>query len=292
MSRVNVFTGQRYSVLLTTTAQDAGTTFYIRAAMVTKCWAWVSDEVTQTALGIIRVLDSTGGIPQGTPTTQDWQGDVPNNGTCVDHDRFSMPPLVPENVPTQVAGRGFFRFILGVPSNSPVDYDTVVDKTGFFVNSIFWRNYPWKPILNELVNPTTTIEQFNIADAEFNNAAWYDIVLVNQDVNPAISHPVHLHGAWDVRPSSELVKVTDLRWSFSHGHAHRRRGRRRSDRRPARRAPVQHAKPAQTRYRDRCGRSLCRCASPRRHPWRLAPSLVSFLSARCFVLMLRLATNL
>lgn len=174
--------------------QDAGTTFFIRAAMVTECWAWISDELTPTALGIVRVLSTTGGVPQGIPQTQDWQGDVPNNGTCEDHDRFSMVPLVPENVPAQVAGRGFFRFILGVPSNSPVDYDAVTDKTGFFVNSIFWRNYPWKPILQELINPTTSIEQFNIADAEFNNNAWYDLVLVNQDaVKPIISHPVHLH---------------------------------------------------------------------------------------------------
>lgn len=62
----------------------------------------------------------------------------------------------------------------------------------FFVNDANWKTYPYQPALHNLLpHGPGYLNDSEIAHVVYPNPEWYDLYLVNMD--PAISHPYHLH---------------------------------------------------------------------------------------------------
>ncbi|KAI9600807.1 hypothetical protein H4Q26_000600 [Puccinia striiformis f. sp. tritici PST-130] len=88
--------GQRYSVIVQTKEEDVDRNFYMRATMNSDCWAWVPNDIQDTALGILRLAHDDArpeNVSKARPDTQGWPQDFPQE--CIDID------------PSLMAGFGF-----------------------------------------------------------------------------------------------------------------------------------------------------------------------------------------
>lgn len=104
--------GQRYSVILDTRGDQAGSSFFLRAAMDTDCFAWLAPgmNTTQgnTALAVITVTtdpDTRSAAPATQPTTRDWPDGNATHGACVDLDPDTLSPIMPKDPESNVVGR-------------------------------------------------------------------------------------------------------------------------------------------------------------------------------------------
>ncbi|POW17491.1 hypothetical protein PSHT_06340 [Puccinia striiformis] len=104
--------GQRYSVIVQTKEEDVGRNFYMRATMNSDCWAWVPNDIQDTALGILRLAHDDArpeNVSKARPDTQGWPQDFPQE--CIDIDPSLMVPILKSTVPASVVGWVWFQLI-------------------------------------------------------------------------------------------------------------------------------------------------------------------------------------
>ncbi|KAG0151259.1 hypothetical protein CROQUDRAFT_37157 [Cronartium quercuum f. sp. fusiforme G11] len=116
IQRVIFHNGQRYSVIVETPLEEAGINFFLRARMNRDCWPWISSDLQDTALAIVRVISpqSQSGTQKSNkelPTTTDWTR--PTNETRMDLDPDTLVPIIPVRVPNKVAGSQTLANALG-----------------------------------------------------------------------------------------------------------------------------------------------------------------------------------
>jgi len=102
--------GQRYSVIIQTKKEDAGRSFLMRATMDSDCWAWVPDDIQDTAFGILRLWnDDTGTnkVSKTRPFSEAWPQEFPQE--CLDINPNLMVPILKRSVPNSVVGSGRFE---------------------------------------------------------------------------------------------------------------------------------------------------------------------------------------
>ncbi|POW03035.1 hypothetical protein PSTT_11370 [Puccinia striiformis] len=102
--------GQRYSVIVQTKEEDVDRNFYMRATMNSDCWAWVPNDIQDTALGILRLAHDDArpeNVSKARPDTQGWPQDFPQE--CIDIDPSLMVPILKSTVPASVVGSGTFQ---------------------------------------------------------------------------------------------------------------------------------------------------------------------------------------
>ncbi|KAG0151279.1 hypothetical protein CROQUDRAFT_651510 [Cronartium quercuum f. sp. fusiforme G11] len=196
LHRLQFHNGERYSVIIDTTADKAGTSFYLRAAMDTDCWGWLAPNMVgpdATALAIVRVVDRKKRIrDKKKPQTKDWKDTV--GGACVDLNIDSLTPLIPKACATNVLGRLFFNTSLGtVLQRDPKNSSKIDSLSRFFVDNTTWTTYRYKPIIADLVRGGQGfVNQTDVTALTLDKPGAYDIVINNLDV--ALDHPLHLHG--------------------------------------------------------------------------------------------------
>ncbi|KNZ54171.1 hypothetical protein VP01_301g2 [Puccinia sorghi] len=102
--------GQRYSVIIQTKKEDAGRSFLMRATMDSDCWAWVPNDIQDTAFGILRLSNDDYGtkkVSQARPDTEAWPQEFPQE--CLDINPNLMVPILKRSVPNSVVGSGRFE---------------------------------------------------------------------------------------------------------------------------------------------------------------------------------------
>ncbi|EGG02349.1 multi-copper oxidase laccase-like protein [Melampsora larici-populina 98AG31] len=191
--RVPFHNGERYSAILDLSNDTVGSTFYLRAAMDTDCFAWLApgmDGQAATARAIIRVVNATAttyNTTVTTPTSTDWSDSV--SGDCLDLDPNTLVPLVPENACTNVLGRLFYESSFGFSTTT--ENSTTVSKGRFFVNDTTWLTYVYQPLLSEMTSGGRGfLNTSEVAAFTMETNGCYDIVINNLDA--AINHPYHL----------------------------------------------------------------------------------------------------
>ncbi|EGG10979.1 multi-copper oxidase laccase-like protein [Melampsora larici-populina 98AG31] len=193
--RVPFHNGERYSVILDLSKDTIGSTFYLRAAMDTDCFAWLApgmDGQAATARAIIRVVDpaaTTYNTTVTTPNSTDWSDSV--SGDCLDLDPDTLVPLVPEDACTNVLGRLYYESSFGFTTTT--ENSTTVSLGRFFVNDTTWLTYVYQPLLSEMTSGGRGfLNTSEVAAFTMETNGCYDIVINNLDA--AINHPYHLHG--------------------------------------------------------------------------------------------------
>ncbi|EGG02374.1 multi-copper oxidase laccase-like protein [Melampsora larici-populina 98AG31] len=193
--RVPFHNGERYSAILDLSDDTVGSTFYLRAAMDTNCFAWLApgmDGQAATARAIIRVVDAAAtayNTTVTTPTSTDWSDSV--SGDCLDLDPDTLVPLVPEDACTNVLGRVFYESSFGFVTST--ENSTTVSLGRFFVNDTTWLTYVYQPLLSEMISGGRGfLNTSEVAAFTMETNGCYDIVINNLDA--AINHPYHLHG--------------------------------------------------------------------------------------------------
>jgi len=212
--RVPFHNGERYSVIIDTSQDAVGSTFYLRAAMDTDCFAWLAPGITgraSTALGIIRVIDPNKPPPADSdpalPTTRDWSDAL--GGACLDLDVSTMRPLVPQDACTDLLGTVYFSTSFGTITSVEGNSSAVSGR--FFVNGTTWITRPNRPLLNELLSGGPgTINASDVAAFNFEQVGCYDIVINNLDAG--LDHSYHLHGVdgWIVATGTGEINATTV----------------------------------------------------------------------------------
>jgi FtsP/CotA-like multicopper oxidase with cupredoxin domain len=199
--RLNILPAQRYSIILTTNTTGADS-FWLRARMVTTCFAEQPPEMEAEVRAIIQYTTSASGssISPSTPSSKDWADIVELE--CRDLNTTDLHPVVSMRAPQTLdatinlrsnfeirdwrLSRGFinetswrpnlrspslYRAIAGLSTNN-VSFNAVSEGSTAFVNDkAFNKN-------RELVYQTTGIQTLDIVISNFDDGA----------------HPFHLHG--------------------------------------------------------------------------------------------------
>ncbi|EGG02224.1 multi-copper oxidase laccase-like protein [Melampsora larici-populina 98AG31] len=184
LHRLQFHNGERYSVIIDTKLDPDGSSFYLRAAMDTDCFAPGMTGPDATALAIVRVVaPNNGTLDTLPPTTRDWKDTV--GGNCTDLDIDLLSPLMTKVCAQNVLGHLFFNTSLGtVLQANPNNSSKLESLSRFFVDNTTWTNLlkGGKGFVNQSEAATLTLEK----------PGAYDIVINNLD--SAIDHPLHLHG--------------------------------------------------------------------------------------------------
>ncbi|EGG02257.1 multi-copper oxidase laccase-like protein [Melampsora larici-populina 98AG31] len=159
--RLQFHNGQRYSVILDTTSDQAGSSFFLRAAMDTDCFAWLA----------------------------------PGIGACIDLDPDTLSPLLSKDPETNVIGRVvFYESSFGIvmtPNPSNPQNSQALGR--FFVDNTTWTTFVYKPLLQQFLSGgSQTVNSSQITALTLSTQGTYDIVINNLD--SGIDHVYHLHG--------------------------------------------------------------------------------------------------
>ncbi|PLW47165.1 hypothetical protein PCASD_02319 [Puccinia coronata f. sp. avenae] len=195
LHRLQFHNGQRYSVIIDTKADRPGSSFYLRAAMDTDCWAWLAPGIPgpdATALAIVRVASKANQISRQTPTTKDWRDTV--GGKCTDLNINTLKPIIRQNACTNVLDTLYFNTSLGtIIRPNPQNLTKVDTLSRFFVNNATWTTFRYRPLLQDLaLGGRGYLNSTEVTALTLNRVGCYDIVLNNLDAG--IDHPLHLHG--------------------------------------------------------------------------------------------------
>jgi len=195
LHRLQFHNGQRYSVIIDTKSDKVGSSFYLRAAMDTDCWAWLAPGMTgpdATALAIVRVASKPNQINSRPPTTRDWRDTV--GGKCTDLNTDTLTPLIREDACTKVLDTLYFNTSLGtIIRRNPQNKTKVETLSRFFVNNATWTTFRYRPLLQDLtMGGKGYLNSTEVTALTLNTGGCYDIVINNLDAG--IDHPLHLHG--------------------------------------------------------------------------------------------------
>ncbi|KAG0151281.1 hypothetical protein CROQUDRAFT_720004 [Cronartium quercuum f. sp. fusiforme G11] len=202
--RVPFHNGQRYSVILDTTPDQAGSSFFLRAAMDTDCFAWLAPGMNttegNTALAIINVVEDPDAdatrvdLSSPPPTTQDWLDVNATHGPCVDLDPDTLSPLLSQDPEQNVIGRVFYESSFGIVMiPNPNNTGTSQALARFFVDNTTWTTFVYKPILQDFLSGGSQEVNSSLVTAlTLDQQGTYDIVINNLDAG--VDHVYHLHG--------------------------------------------------------------------------------------------------
>jgi FtsP/CotA-like multicopper oxidase with cupredoxin domain len=198
--RLNILPAQRYSIILTTNVTSLDS-FWLRARMVTTCFAEENLELQPEARAIIQYTTSSSLTPHNVaPTSKDWSEVVELE--CRDLDTSSLHPVIPIEAPAIV------DFTVNLRSNFEIG-DWRLSRG--WLNSSSYRPNIKSPTLHRIMHGLQTDDNFFDTSAAgpsgkinlyaFNTdrelvfqttgIATIDIVVSNFDDG---AHPFHLHG--------------------------------------------------------------------------------------------------
>lgn len=197
--RIPMHDAERYSVILDTSADKEGDSFYLRAAMDTDCFAWLAPGIDtkegNTALAIIRISSNSDNGANARarmtrPNSKDWNDAL--NGPCIDLDISKLVPKINPNLNSKSLGRVYFNTSFGIIVD-PIQKSPKNTLGRFFVDNTTWIARPSEPLLPKLLNGGSGF--FNpseVASQVISIPGIWDVVVNNLD--KAIDHPIHLHG--------------------------------------------------------------------------------------------------
>lgn len=193
--RLNINSAQRYSIILSPPKENKGS-YWMRARMITHCFAYEEEELKEEVRGVIRYRPSDGNVE---PKSKDWPEII--EVECRDLNTSALEPvqaiIAPEKADDQVYLRSSFQI-----------RDWRLSRG--FLNDSSYRSDLSHPALNNLVTGfsnnqgpylTSLTRPYGINDQLFDpaHALVYqttgirviDILVQNLDDG---NHPFHLHG--------------------------------------------------------------------------------------------------
>lgn len=172
-SQLTLAIGQRYDVMIN--ANQTVDNYWFRVGYGTACG---NNNVLTTGLQLGAVLSYTGADASKDPTTTG----VALRTACVDEDRFSLVPFVPNTVPSSAVGTAG-KIDLKLQSGNVVRW--LLDGTPMIVD---WNN----PTLETaLAGKSDFYPNNNIHEMPSSN--WYIWYIESTDAFQ-LPHPIHLHG--------------------------------------------------------------------------------------------------
>ncbi|KAF2815212.1 uncharacterized protein BDZ99DRAFT_379150 [Mytilinidion resinicola] len=219
--RLKIQPAQRYSIVVNTNV-TTGEAYWLRARMVTHCFAKENIEMAAEVWGIVRYTSSSPLLVNVRPSSRDWPETIELD--CSDMDTSGLRPAIAIPAPTMADDVLYLRvnFEIGAWKLS----------RGFF-NASSWRAPVSSPTLNRLLDGyTTSNESFTSSLSSlfgYNSAAFATprelvyqttgirtIDILMQNFNEG-SHPMHLHGYkfWVLAqghgyPPKDLFSTLDL----------------------------------------------------------------------------------
>lgn len=179
--RVKSHNGQRYSALLKTDQGKAGDVFWMRAELHPSCFPYLTPEVTNTTLAILRYVDEKPYVKptKHLPTTRDWKDSLGDD--CKDIESSALVPIMRQDPPVHVSQQGIFNTRVGRldTSDGPV--------TRFFMNNVTFNHLWYRPVLYDVVEGRD-VNNSNIMSMTFDEPQGADIIINNLD--PFV-HPYH-----------------------------------------------------------------------------------------------------
>lgn len=199
--RLNISPGQRYSIVITASV-DTAASFWLRARMVTACFAEENPSLVPEIRGIVQYSQSsqlpvaTSSVLAGKPNSKDW--DEIDELICKD---MNTTQLVPAE-PISVVGRPDAFFYL----RSNFEIGAWKLSRGFF-NTSSWRSDVNSPSLERFIEGYTSGNKDFVRSApginhrafsldremliQVNEIQTIDVLIDNFDDG---NHPLHLHG--------------------------------------------------------------------------------------------------
>lgn len=201
IQRVQIHTGERYSIVLDTSGDKEGDSFFLRAALDTDCLSWLAPEMTttegNTAKAIIRVTEkityNNYRLSEAPlPMDSDWP--VGSVGTCFDANSTNLIPRIEPPSMDDVKGRVFFNTSFGsivTSAHSTASERRVLGR--FFVDNTTYISRPQAPLLQHMLRGGQGhLNSSEVASETIDKLGFWDIVVNNLDAN--LEHPFHLHG--------------------------------------------------------------------------------------------------
>ncbi|KAK4701064.1 hypothetical protein P7C70_g5173, partial [Phenoliferia sp. Uapishka_3] len=142
--RVPIFVAQRYSVILDTSADKQGDSFYFRAQMNTDCFGADHSDLDPDVKAIIRISQPYLFPSKTTPASNDW-GDA-LGGVCQDLDESLLVPRIASDAPAIPTIVGTF--------NAAFNFT----QTGLFLwtlNGVTLENFMYDPLLLQVYRGQT-----------------------------------------------------------------------------------------------------------------------------------------
>jgi FtsP/CotA-like multicopper oxidase with cupredoxin domain len=210
--RLNINPAQRYSIIVTPPKDDNKGLYWMRARMITHCFAYEEPELQEEVWGVIRYSNvDKNSSSDLLPQTQDWSETI--EVECRDLNTTSIVPAIPIAAPPTASHSLYLRasFQIGAWKLS----------RGYLNDSSLHINSS-QPILNTLLDATTASEGFNTVSFDLekqpvyqtNDISSIDILIQNYDDGV---HPFHLHGykffilaQGHGYPPSNLIERVDL----------------------------------------------------------------------------------
>jgi FtsP/CotA-like multicopper oxidase with cupredoxin domain len=191
--RLNINPAQRYSIIITPPKTNKGS-YWMRARMITHCFAYENPELQDETWGVIRYNEnaSFGRKEDLTPQTQDWSETI--EVECRDLNTTLLSPVLPISAPLTVDHSIYLRSSFQIR-------DWALSR-GYLNDSSFRMNVT-QPILNTFLSssssPSATQQGINTQLFHPSNQLVYqttgistvDILIQNFDDG---THPFHLHG--------------------------------------------------------------------------------------------------
>lgn len=193
--RLNINPAQRYSIIVTPPKENKDL-YWMRARMITHCFAYENPELQEEVWGVLRYTDQYDEGNQDTsdlaPQTKDWSETI--EVECRDLNTTLLSPVQVVSAPETADHSIFLRSSFQIR-------DWALSRG--YLNDSSWRIDPTKPILNTLLDAYANQEvvEDGINTAHFNperqlvyqtsNISTIDILIQNFDDGV---HPFHLHG--------------------------------------------------------------------------------------------------
>jgi FtsP/CotA-like multicopper oxidase with cupredoxin domain len=189
--RLNINPAQRYSIIVTPPTDSNKGLYWIRARMITHCFAYEEPELQEEVWGIMHYpslsLPSPGEL---TPQTHDWSETIEIE--CRDLNTTSLVPSIPIPAPGTADHTLSLRVSFQIRDHKL--------SRGYLNNTSFHTNTT-HPILATLLSDPTQTQHVGINTALFNpdtqlvfqnpHISVIDIIIQNFDDGV---HPFHLHG--------------------------------------------------------------------------------------------------
>ncbi|KAL8286672.1 hypothetical protein RQP46_004200 [Phenoliferia psychrophenolica] len=173
MFRVSA-TGQRYSVILDTSSDVSGDSFFLRSHINTDCFGASHADLDSAVLAIIRIVDTNGTASTDTPTSADWS-DV-TDGACLDLDEGLLVPRVSIDAPTTVDQTGVLNMTFAADADNDLRWN---------INGVTFETFIYDPLLLQVMNGST-IDSTKIPYLQADSVQTIDIILNNI---LAVEHP-------------------------------------------------------------------------------------------------------
>ncbi|KAL8287681.1 hypothetical protein RQP46_003539 [Phenoliferia psychrophenolica] len=192
--RVPIFVAQRYSVVLDTSGDKQGDSFYFRAQMNTACFAADFSDLDPDVKAIIRISQPYLLPSKGLPTTVDWTDAL--GGVCKDLDEGLLVPRIASNAPARASIVGQF--------NAAFNF-TQVGVFEWTLNGVTLENFMYNPFLFQ-VHRGETIDSSQVTSYTIDGVQTADLIINNV---LGADHPFHLHASkfWIVARGTGIMST-------------------------------------------------------------------------------------